>query len=129
VIGIGVWHEQALAETTGRFYAAYESLGLVYLNLSLLILSIDSPSASVAPWVLLLTVAAIAQVVVGARLRNSLFVGFGVTFLFIDFFTRFYETFWNAWEKELFFLAIGLVTFAAGAACEYALRLTRSRSR
>ena len=121
VVGIGIWHEEALAERTGRFFAAYESLGLVYLNLSLLILSIDGgPHA--APWVAVFTMAAIAQIVAGAMLRNSIVLGFGVTFAFIDGFTRFYERFWDAWEKAVFFLAIGAITFGVGAACEFALR-------
>ncbi|HEV3141940.1 MAG TPA: hypothetical protein VGY57_15550, partial [Vicinamibacterales bacterium] len=92
VTGIGVWHEQDLAERTGRFFVAYESLGLVYLNLSLLILTIDSRTWA-ANWIAAFTAAAIGQIVLGARLRNRLMVGFGVTFLFIDGFTRFYEQF------------------------------------
>jgi len=125
VIGIGVWHEQALADRTGRFFAAYESLGLVYLDLSLLILSIDGPST--AGWVLLFTAATLGEILAGAMLRNPLLLGFGVTFLCIDGFTRFYETFWNSWEKATFFLAIGLLTFGCGAACELALRSARGR--
>jgi len=124
VIGIGVWHEQALEERTGRFFVAYESLGLVYLNMSLLILSIDSRDYA-AGWIATLTAFAAGQVLLGARLRNSLMLGFGVTFLFIDGFTRFYEHFWNAWEKSVFFLTLGLLTFAAGAMCELAVRRGR----
>jgi hypothetical protein len=125
VIGVGIWHEQALDERTGRFYAVYESLGLVYLNLSLLILSIERSDAT--GWIALFTAAAIGQIVLGARLRNPLILGFGVTFAFIDGFTRFYERFWSAWSKGLFFLALGLITFAAGAACEMLLRSRRER--
>ena len=121
VVGVGIWHERALADKTGRFFAAYESLGLVYLNLSLLILSIDG-RAHAAPWIAVFTVAAVAQIVLGAWLKNSIFLGFGVTFAFIDGFTRFYETFWDSWEKGIFFLLIGLVTFGVGAACEFVLR-------
>jgi hypothetical protein len=121
VVGVGIWHEQMLADRTGRFFAAYESLGLVYLNLSLLILTIDGGPG----WIALFTLVVIAQIVLGARLRNSLILGFGVTFAFIDGFTRFYERFWDSWEKAVFFLAIGLLTFAAGAACEFVLRSNR----
>jgi len=108
-----------------RFFAADESLGLVYLDLSLLILSIDGPST--AAWVLLFTAATLGEILAGAMLRNPLLLGFGVTFLCIDGFTRFYETFWNSWEKATFFLAIGLLTFGCGAACELALRSARGR--
>jgi hypothetical protein len=125
VIGVGIWHERELADRTGRFYVAYESLGLVYLDMSLLILSIEDWSSNATMtlfWIAAFTVAALGQIVIGARMKNRLMLGFGVTFLFIDGFTRFYESFWQAWTKGVFFLAIGLLTFAAGAACEYALR-------
>jgi hypothetical protein len=128
VVGVGIWHEQALAEKTGRFFAAYESLGLVYLNLSLLILSIDGREYA-AVWIAVFTAAVVGQILLGAMLKNSIVLGFGVTFAFIDGFTRFYETFWDAWEKAVFFLAIGLVTFGAGAACEFVLRSRRGPAR
>jgi hypothetical protein len=128
VIGVGIWHEQALSEQTGRFFAAYESLGLVYLNLSLLILSIDGRERAAA-WIAVFTIAVVAQILLGAKLKNSILLGFGVTFAFIDGFTRFYETFWDAWEKAVFFLAIGLITFGAGAACEFVLKSTREPAR
>ena len=107
-IGVGLWHERALREQTGRFFAAYESLGLVYLNLSLLILSIDSPISAGTPfaWVLVLTVVTLVEIVAGAGLQNRLILGFGVTFTFINGFTRFSEHFWNPRAKGLFFLAV-----------------------
>jgi len=124
---IGIVHEETLAERTGRFFAAYESLGLVYLNLSLLILSIERPDAVL--WIGILTIAAFAEIVLGAWLKNPIMLGFGVTFLFIDGFTRFYERFWDSWTKAAFFLGIGLITFAAGAACEFALRSRERQAR
>jgi len=128
VVGIGIWHEQALSDSTGRFFAAYESLGLVYLNLSLLILSVAAePHAG--GWVAVFTLAAVGQIVLGARLKNSIILGFGVTFTFIDGFTRFYETFWDSWEKAVFFLALGALTFGVGAACEFVLRSKALASR
>ncbi len=121
VVGVGLWHERALADKTGRFFAAYESMGLVYLNLSLLILSLYPPHAA-RLWAVAMTVAALGQILLGARIRNHLILGFGVTFAFIDGFTRFYETFWDSRTKAAFFLGIGLITFCVGAACEAALR-------
>jgi len=130
-IGVGLWHERALREQTGRFFAAYESLGLVYLNLSLLILSIDRLVVSGSPfmWVLLLTGVTLIEMVAGAGLQNRLILGFGVTFAFINGFTRFYEHFWDSMTKGLFFLAAGLLTLAAGAACEVLLGRMREEAR
>ena len=125
VIGVGLWHEHALQERTGRFFVAYQWLGLLYLNLSLLILSIDHPT----PWALVLTAAAAAEIVVGARLHNRLILGFGVTFTFINGFTRFYETFWESTAKGTFFVVAGLLTLAAGYLCELALRRVAGEQR
>jgi hypothetical protein len=125
VVGVGIWHEQALADRTGRFFVAYESLGLVYLNMSLLILSIEGGYHD-AVWIAVMTLVAIGQIVLGARLRNRLILGFGVTFIFIDGFTRFYERFWDSWTKAAFFLGLGLITFGVGAACEFLLRARRN---
>ncbi len=131
VVGVGLWHERALRMQTGRFFAAYESLGLVYLNLSLLILSIDSPvmNSTAFTWVLLLTGVSLVEIIAGARLQNRLILGFGVTFTFINGFTRFYEHFWNSMAKGLFFLTGGVLTFAAGAVCEMLLRRMREEAR
>jgi hypothetical protein len=123
---IGLWHERALQGTTGRFFVAYEAVGLVYLNLSLLILSIDvgvEHGAFVRPygWVVVMTLTAIAQIVVGARLQSALLVGFGVTFTYINGFTRFYESFWDTASKGMFFLLGGVLTLVAGFLCELAL--------
>ncbi len=121
----GLWHEHALP-SRGRFSLAYQAVSLFYLNTSLLILSIDTPwserASSALPWVLLLTVVALAQLVAGARLHNGRLLGFGVTFTFINGFTRYAETFWSATGKGTFFLVGGVLVFAAGAALELVLR-------
>ena len=123
-IVVGVYHERNLRHQTGRFFQAYESLGLIYLNLSLLILSIEHNwrGHEDATWALVLFAAAIAQIVAGARLHNSLITGFGVTAFAINLFTRYYEWFWNRMSMGVFFLAGGLGLYVAGFACEVALR-------
>jgi len=121
---VGVYHERNLRRQTGRFFQAYETLGLIYLNLSLLILSIEHHwrGPEEATWALVLFAAAIAQIVAGARLHNSLITGFGVTAFAVNLFTRYYETFWDRMSMGVFFLAGGLGLFLAGFACEVVLR-------
>jgi len=129
VVILGVFHERNLREQTGRFYQAYEVMGLIYLNLSLLILTIDPPGHYQEPvlWIGLWFIAAILQIVAGALQHNSLFTGFGVTAFAINAYTRYYETFWNRMHAGVFFLLGGLALFVVGAVCEVALRRSRRR--
>lgn len=119
VIGIGVLHERRYQRETGRFFHVYETFGLIYLNLSLLILSLF-PGRDGAPllWIAVLTLAGIAQVALGARLHNSLFVGFGVTSLGVNLFTRYFEHFWEALSKGIFLVLGGVVLLALGVGME-----------
>ncbi len=53
-----------------------QALSLSYGNLSLLILSIDGSADKCLPWVLALNAVGIVQVALGARLHDSLVLGF-----------------------------------------------------
>lgn len=125
VVLAGVWHERELREQTGRFYQVYEAVGLVYLDLSLLILSIapeDFHAGHQTFWIVVLAAAAIGQIAAGARLHNPLLTGFGVTAFAINLYTRYYEQFWNRLHSGAFFLLGGASLFAAGVVFELILR-------
>jgi hypothetical protein len=128
-VALGVYHERVLKNHTGRFFQAYETLGLIYLNLSLLIMGIHHNRLWGNPevWVLVFTGVAIAQIVAGARLHNPLLTGFGVTAFAVDLFTRYYENFWDRLLLGEFLLIGGLALFAAGLACEVLLRRLQRR--
>jgi hypothetical protein len=123
-VGVGIYHQMALRDQTGRFFQAYQAVGLVYLNLSLLILTIwEEPAWGKASlWIIVFTAAAIAQIVAGAWLHNPLLTGFGVTTFAVDAYTRYYEAFWNRMHTGVFFLLGGVALFAVGAVCEVVLR-------
>ncbi len=126
VVLVGVAHERRLRARTQRLYVAYESVGLLYLNLSLLILSIAPPTEDQQPvWIAAFTLVALAQIVIGARLKNGIFTGFGVTFLAIDLFTRYHEHFWSRLAAGVYFLAGGAALLVAGLGCELILRRVR----
>ncbi len=126
----GVFHELELRARTGRFFQAYQATGLVYLNLSLLILTIDPGYhwGGELVWILLLAAAGIGQIVAGARLHNGLFTGFGVTAVALDIYTRYFEHFWESTRAGAFFLLGGLSLLGAGVACELLMKRVRKVS-
>lgn len=126
-VGLGVYHELHLRERTGRFFQAYEAIGLIYLNVSLLIMSSEHQGRWELGilWILLFAVAAIGQIVLGARLHNGLFTGFGVTALGLNIYTRYFEYFWERTSAGIFFLLGGLSLFGVGVACELILKRYR----
>jgi uncharacterized membrane protein len=105
----------------GRFPIVYQTIALIYFNLSLLILSIY-PRSTVLPYILVFSAAALAQIGLGARLKSALVMGFGVTALAVDLFTRFFERMWDRVSQGMFFLAGGLLLMAFGALVERAYR-------
>jgi ABC-type arginine/histidine transport system permease subunit len=128
---LGHWHEARLEAGALRRYQGFGSLylifGLLYFNLSLWFLTIPRPTLG---WVAVFTLAAIAQVVAGARLKDARFTGFGIVFLSIDMYTRYYEHFWDRLSAGAFFLLAGVLAVAIGSALEWqTLRTLRGTSR
>ncbi|HOS93931.1 MAG TPA: hypothetical protein PLQ54_11500 [Armatimonadota bacterium] len=126
--GVGVYHELRLADRTGRFYKVWESLGLLYLNMSLLILSIwRQTSEGELVWSLVLAAATVGQILLGARLHNGMIRGFGVVFFAINVFTRYHEAFWDRLELGSYLLLGGLVLLALGGCMEGIVRAVRMK--
>lgn len=126
--GVGVYHELRLSDRTGGFHKVWESLGLLYLNVSLLILSIwlNEPDDALI-WSLALAAASIGQILVGARLHNGLVRGFGVVFFAIGVFTRYHEVYWGTLELGSYLLWGGLVLLALGGCMECVVRVVRAK--
>lgn len=114
--GFGLWH-QHLEETRlarypgfGRLYVIF---GLFYLDCSLWFLSLRDGAATLA-WLAAFTAVAIGQIVLGARLKHGSLTGFGIVFLGIDLYTRFFEQFWDRLSAGSFFLAAGAAGMLLG---------------
>lgn len=126
-IGVGLWHERRL-ESQGTpwlgFGGTYLVLGLLYLNLSLWFLSLSWRGDALG-WVLLFTVAGIGQLVAGAALRDGRFTGFGIVFLSINLYTRFFEHFWDRLSAGVSLTLGGAVAMAIGVLCERLARRGR----
>ncbi len=112
---LGLWHERRL-ETgplwrCAGFGGLYLTFGLLYLNLSLWFLTLFGRPLG---WILTFTAAGIAQIVAGARLRDARFTGFGIVFLAIDLYTRYFEHFWDRLSLGVFFLLAGVLAMVLG---------------
>lgn len=126
-IGVGIHHERHLYPKTGRFYLIWETLGLLYLNMSLLILSIWREHGSTLPYILVFTAATVAQIFAGASMQNRLIRNFGVTFFVINVFTRYHEFFWSRWHIGSFLFVGGLLAVGIGVGTEVAVRVLRGK--
>jgi hypothetical protein len=125
VMILGVMHERLeehrLAPWSG-FGRLCVIFGLLYFNCSLWIPSIKhswSGADQSLPWVIAFTATTIGEIVLGARLADSKFTGFGVVFLSINLYTRLFENFWDKLSMGLFFLAAGLVGLTLGVLFEF----------
>jgi len=117
---LGLASERLGRATTGlharlaALSAQTRTIGLLNLFIALWILSIfgnygdlDSwyraPRYQLLHWSLLFAIAALAAIWYGLRHDDGMMRGFGLTFLFINLYTRFFEYFWDTTHKALFF--------------------------
>ena len=126
---LGVWHERFVeADENHRhvgFGHVYVVTGLLYANLSLWFLSIPGREISLA---LLFAFGGILQLIIGARLHDGRFSGFGIVFLSINIYTRMFEGFWDEMSKGTFFLIAGIIAIVAGSAFEARAKKLRAAS-
>ncbi|MBV8619932.1 MAG: hypothetical protein JOY84_13785 [Curvibacter sp.] len=116
----------------GRLHAMSpqtQVLGLLYLFIALWILSIFGDSSSLAvwqsarpaellPWALLFGLAAIAAIAFGLKCDDGAMRGFGLTFLGINLYTRYFEYFWDSLHKAVFFAILALSLWWLGSRAE-----------
>lgn len=112
-----------------NFYNVTRVVGLLYFFIALWILSIfgnlDSFSAWTSTqlidlfyWALLFALATIAAIYYALKSDDPVLFGFGITFLFINLYTRFFEYFWNMTHKTIFFSILGLSLWYLGSHAE-----------
>lgn len=106
-----------------EFFKPTYVLGLLYLFIALWIMSIfgnygdmdvweHTPQIELLHWGLVFGAAALAAIVYGLKQDDATSRGFGVTFLFINLYTKYFEFFWNGTHKAIFFIIMA-VSFAA----------------
>ena len=102
--------------------------GLLYLFIALWILSIfgnysDSSWRHVKQiellhWGLLFAIAAIAAIVYGLKYDDYTSRAFGITFLFLNLYTKYFEFFWDATHKAIFFMILAISFWLIGSRAE-----------
>lgn len=104
-------------------------IGLLYLFIALWILSIFGNYGDMDTWyhvkqyelfgwALLFGAVALGAVYQGLRYDNGATRGFGVTFFFLNLYTRFFEYFWDSLHKAIFFAILGASFWWLGTKAE-----------
>lgn len=120
-----------------RFFRSTLTMGLLYLFLALWIMSIfgnygdmeaweRAKQIELFHWSILFGLVACGAIYHGLKYDNGLTKGFGLTFLFINLYTRFFELFWNSMHKAVFFALLGLSFWYLGTKAEKIWNLSRT---
>ncbi|MGM0472240.1 MAG: hypothetical protein ACQEQI_08175 [Bacillota bacterium] len=130
VILIGYLHQYLELAVPKSFIKTYYSFGLLFTNLSLWILSIigtggevisteiGSNSLELLLFSILWGVVNIVVFMIGTKFKIKMFVGYAVTFLILNLYTRYFEYFWDKMYKSLFFIILGGISVFIGLYCE-----------
>jgi hypothetical protein len=111
------------------FFKVTYVMGLLYLLIALWILSIFGNYGEMARWSkagtfelfywsLLFGAAALICIFIGLKYDDTISRGFGITFLFINLYTKYFEYFWNHLHKAIFFGILGISFWYLGSRAE-----------
>ncbi len=115
-------------------------MGLLYLFIALWILSIfgnygeiDSWSRvrqiELFHWSLIFGMVSLLGILHGIKFYDPMTRGFGLTFLFINLYTRYFEYFWDAVHKAIFFGLLAISFWFLGSRAERIWNLSMLKSR
>lgn len=103
--------------------------GLLYLFTSLLLLSVFGNYGSLEEWysikqislfywAIVSAVVCIVAIIIGLKKNDAMLREFGIIFLFINLYTRYFEYFWDSWHKAIFFTVLGISFVLIGRKAE-----------
>ncbi len=112
-----------------QFYLSSLFIGLLYLFGALWALSIfgnygdlyswhQVKQWELLHWSLLLALVSGISLFHGLKQENILTKNFGIIFILLNLYTRFFEYFWNTWHKAFFFSVLGLSFWLLGRKAE-----------
>ncbi len=121
-----------LFKTYSRFIVLHKTtlvMGLLYLFIALWILSIFGNHDSLKTWSkvkqiellhwsLLFFMASAASIYYGIKDDDHMIRSFGLVFLFINLYTRYFEFFWDSIHKSVFFVILGGSLWYIGSKAE-----------
>lgn len=133
IVLLGFLHRYFQLNVPESFIKTYYAIGLLYVNLSLWIMSIFGNYGDMHSWrsaaryellvfSLLWGAADIVIFVIGSRYHNKMFTGYALVFLILNLYTRYFEYFWNEMHKSLFFIVLGGVSVGLGLFFERRLK-------
>ena len=113
----------------GYFFRSTLAVGLLYLFISTWIMSIfgnygdiglwyEVKQIELFHWSLLFGLVSGGAIYHGLKYDNGMTKGFGITFLFINLYTRFFEFFWDATHKAIFFGILAISFWLLGSKAE-----------
>jgi hypothetical protein len=113
----------------GIFYETSYICGMVYLFVSLWLLSVFGNFGTIEEWAvvkqislfywaIISAVACGISILVGLKFRDDIAREFGITFLFLNLYTRYFEYFWDTWHKALFFCVLAASFWVIGRRAE-----------
>ncbi|KAI0125663.1 hypothetical protein BJ170DRAFT_632038 [Xylariales sp. AK1849] len=124
-LGIGIIsgsYIMRMLDYTSILWSATRIWGMLYLFIALWVLSLFGDDAlfeedkktkyrmggqlALFVWSLIFGLAAATSIWHGLRYSDGTTKGFGLTFLGINLYTKFFEYFWNRWYKSLFFAVL-----------------------
>ncbi|MGC8770190.1 MAG: DUF2157 domain-containing protein [Brevinematia bacterium] len=133
LILIGYLHKKILPEVYFNFSKVYYVMGALYTNLSLWILSIIGNSDRILSssenyhlellfYSIIWLMFNIIIFIIGAKYKNKIFTGFAIVFVILNLYTRYFEYFWDKFDKSLFFIILGSITITIGIFLEKKLK-------
>ncbi|WP_316836239.1 DUF2157 domain-containing protein [Pedobacter nutrimenti] len=111
------------------FYGTTYISGMVYLFVSLWLISVFGNYGTLEEWYkvkqlslfywgIISAGVCILSIWIGLKYRDDIAREFGITFLFINLYTRYFEYFWDSWHKALFFSVLAASFWIIGRRAE-----------
>ena len=117
------------SEKLNLFYQTNYICGMVYLFVSLWLLSVFGNFGTLEEWYsvrqlslfywgLISAAVSLLSIFIGLKYRDDIAREFGITFLFLNLYTRYFEYFWDSWNKALFFSVLAISFWLIGRKAE-----------